>query len=70
MDERGTQALEKQREQVIENIVRRYLERDEISDAISDWLTNVYMDDTAFDVLPDLFNRIAVERPLPEVSHG
>jgi hypothetical protein len=53
-----------EREQVIENIVRHYLDRDEIREGIADWLTNVYADDLP--PVADLLDRIAVERPLPE----
>jgi len=49
--------------QVIENIVRRYLERDDIRASIDDWLTNVY--DDPIPPVTDLLNRIAIERDLP-----
>jgi hypothetical protein len=61
----GEDRLAAQREQTIENIVRRYLERDEVRNTIADWLTNVYED--PLPPVADLLDKIAVERRLPEV---
>jgi hypothetical protein len=57
-----------ERERVMENLVRRWLERDDVREGVSDWLTNVYGDD-----LPpvcDLYDRIAMDRPLAAGREG
>jgi hypothetical protein len=50
----------------MENLVRRWLERDDVREGVSDWLTNVYGDDLP--PIRDLYDRIAMDRPL--VSRG
>jgi hypothetical protein len=55
-----------ERERVMENLVRRWLERDDVFERVSDWLTNVYGDDLP--PIRDLYDRIAMDRPL--VRHG
>jgi hypothetical protein len=57
-----------ERERVIENLVRRWLERDDVREGVSDWLTNVYGDDLP--PIRDLYDRIAMDRPLAARREG
>jgi hypothetical protein len=57
-----------ERERVMENLVRRWLERDDVREGVSDWLTNVYGDDLP--PIRDLYDRIAMDRPLAAGREG
>jgi hypothetical protein len=57
-----------ERERVMENLVRRWLERDDVREGVSDWLTNVYGDDLP--PVRDLYDRIAMDRPLAAGREG
>jgi hypothetical protein len=52
----------------MENLVRRWLERDDVREGVSDWLTNVYGDDLP--PVRDLYDRIAMDRPLAAGREG
>jgi hypothetical protein len=52
----------------MENLVRRWLERDDVREGVSDWLTNVYGDDLP--PIRDLYDRIAMDRPLAAGREG